>query len=388
MLQRNFFSAASARASAGHPMFRSSVLAAGALLVAMSSHAASDTLAANTARICNGVQQVDVEKAATTLLKKYPVDLMTLDTGDAAIPMTSRRVLMLWLLQHAPENPGVRMMHAELTHMLQGQVAQFQPSAPTTAENFLANDPGSAPVACTNAPFVATGAPAAAVAAATTDTTSARNPADRTWKERLRINGNPDQLNIERTDKAFATMDRAALNMTNNDIAKSTSRNIVIFAGYSLFKSAPNDKLNTFEVVPYAGVRQNTVTNTNTNARTSDTKTINAGVLSSFNFGRLDTRDADNFAIRPDYLYDSVDSSRLASLNFQYVPIREARLNDGIKLPINATLKPILIFQSRNGHYLGRGNGNTNVSKQDFFRLGAHNGLFGYHNEEERSEPR
>jgi hypothetical protein len=93
--------------------------------------------------------------------------------------------------------------------------------------------------------------------------------------------------------------------------------------------------------------------------------------------------------IRPDYLFDLQDDSRIASLNIQYVPtvntlVRIGSGESAFGLSLNTYrplwpgvvfLKPMLDFRIDSGFYTDRGLAAVAASHQDFFRLGGQTGL-------------
>lgn len=343
--------------------------------------------------LCNADRQLDKERLAAYLVKAYPVSTAYLSVGDNPAPLSSQRALAAWLLRkRAAESASggachgdscnVDRMAADLQGLLDGKDARFQPSGRTDAAGFFSAGNGVA-LSCGQAgaevalPHAAPAAMAAAsaVPAAASAAAPAQPPG---WMGPVRVRGNPDQLSIDRNNKAaYASVERAHVSLANDDVAQSRTNDVVVFAGYAFDKRALGGTGGTYEAVPYLGFKQNRVTAYGSDGAPSvtTTRTSQIGMLSAFHFTHPDSANTEDLTARPDYLLNSTDGSRLLTANFTLTPVRPGILNDFIRWDNGLAFKPILIGQSRNGIYIDRGNQTVYDQHQDFIRLGAQAGF-------------
>ncbi|NUU01280.1 hypothetical protein HNO84_06705 [Herbaspirillum robiniae] len=349
---------------------------------------------------CSPDLKVDKNRLAAYLIKTYPVSTAYLSVGDDAAPLSSPRALAAWLLKKraaekaagAPatgDSSNVDHMAEDLQALLDGKDGQFKTSGRANAQAFFSGD-NDAGLSCTVAeakPALPHAASAATmVAAAATGTAgqptvaaaAAPQPApEPTWLDHVRVRGNPDQLSIDRNNKAgYASVERARVTLANDDVAASRTNDIVAYAGYSFDKHPIGQAGSTYEAVPYVGVKQNRVTTYSATGNTvTTTRTSQIGMLSAFHFVHEGSPNTEDLTARPDYLINNTDGSRLLTLNFTLTPVRPGILNDFIRWNNGLAFKPILIGQSRNGTYIDRGDPSVYDQHQDFIRVGAQAGF-------------
>ncbi|ASU41408.1 hypothetical protein hmeg3_12090 [Herbaspirillum sp. meg3] len=356
--------------------------------------------------LCAPDLKVDKEKLAARLLAAYPVSTAYLSVGDHPAPLSSYRELASWLLKkQAADKAGGETCKGDscnaghiaedLQSLLDGKDAQFKPTSGAAAGSFF--DAGnqsslvcvksdvqlSLPHAASAASMTtasAAGSTAAASATATGAATSAVPASaaqEPSWLDPIRVRGNPDQLSVDRSNKAaYASVDRAHLTLANDDVAQSRTNDIVVYTGYSFDKRPMDGNGSTYEAVPYVGFKQNRVTTYNGGGVSVDTtRTGQIGMLSAFHFAHPGSANTEDLTARPDYLINSTDGSRLLTVNFTYTMVRPGILNDFIRWNNGLAFKPILIGQSRNGMYVDRGNPTVYDQHQDFIRLGAQAGF-------------
>lgn len=357
--------------------------------------------AADAAALCAADLNVDKEQLAARLLTAYPVSTAYLSVGDQPAPLSSFRALAAWLLKKqaaekatggACQGDSCNAGHIaqDLQHLLDGQDLQFKPTAGAVAATFFDADNRSnlvcaQPQARLSLPHATsaasmTTAPLAAVAAAGTSAPAPAATPEKPqpdWLDPVRVRGNPDQLSVDRSNKAaYASVDRAHLTLSNDDVAQSRTNDIVVYTGYSFDKRPMDSNGSTYEAVPYVGFKQNretTYTGNGTSVETSRSGQV--GMLSAFHFAHPDSANTEDLTARPDYLINSTDGSRLFTLNFTYTMVRPGRLNDFIRWDNGLAFKPILIAQSRNGMYVNRGDATVYDEHQNFIRLGVQAGF-------------
>lgn len=353
-------------------------------------------------RLCSPDLNIDKEKLAAYMLQKYPVSTAYLSAGAHPAPLQSNKALLHWLLvkraaartadANCDGGDACNLDHiaTDMQNMLDGRDGRLTPSAKTDPVHFFATqNPGFA-VHCAaadatpdlSAPAVA--APALATTAAPIPASAAAAPAAnpgpppaRSWTDDIRVRGNPDQLSIDRNDASgYSSVDKAQLDFANDDVAGSKTTDIVGYAGYAWLKSSFGDNGSTYQAIPYVGFKQNRVAvNSAGSTAITTSRTSDVGLLSSFHFAHAGDANSEDLNVRPDYLMDSSDGSRLLSINFTFTPIRKGSLNDLVPLSRGLSVKPILIGESRNGTYIDRGDPSVTDIHQDFLRLGAQAGF-------------
>lgn len=351
--------------------------------------------------LCSPDLRVDKDKLAAYLIKTYPVSTGYLSVGENAAPLNSPRALAAWLLKKraaeraagaaaSGDSSNVDHMADDLQSLLEGRDGQFKASGKVDAQAFFSggNDAGlscvtadarpALPHASSAAIMTAAAAPTGTAGQPTVAATSAAPPAPQpTWLDHVRVRGNPDQLSIDRNNKAgYASVERARVTLANDDVAASRTNDIVVYTGYSFDKRPIGAAGSTYEAVPYVGVKQNRVTVYNGNGQAvTTTRTSQVGMLSAFHFAHPGSPNTEDLTARPDYLINNTDGSRLLTLNFTLTPVRPGILNDFIRWNNGLAFKPILIGQSRNGTYVDRGDPGVYDQHQDFIRLGAQAGF-------------
>jgi hypothetical protein len=149
------------------------------------------------------------------------------------------------------------------------------------------------------------------------------------------VRGGADQLYILPESGAYSAVSKANINFTGDGGTHKQTVKLVGVVGYP-FKPADDDP-NTWLLVPYAGINKN-FTRTKGSAKAVTADTWNLGISYSFVrrsiFSGSDASITDSFVVRPDYLFNDQDGSRLGTLNLLYAPyVHPLHLNDAI--PIN-----------------------------------------------------
>jgi hypothetical protein len=371
----------------------------GAASLATANHAAAAEAADH---LCSPSLTVDKERLAGFMLKKYPVSTGYLSIGAQPAPLQSQRALLHWLLAKraatrsaAACNSGdagndacnVDHIATDMQNMLDGKNKQLTPSAATDPVKFFDTPDSSYPVRCAAADatpelsaVAASGPVLAGTLPATGGGTGAGSAASATpapvapsWLDKVRVRGNPDQLAIDKSDTAgYSSVDKAQFDFSDDSVANSKTNDVQAYVGYSLIKSSFGDSGSTYEAIPYVGYKQNRVVVSNAGVTTITTsRTSDVGLLSNFHFVHPGSTNTEDLNVRPDYLMDAENGTRLLSANFTYTVFRKGQLNDLIALPIRMSVKPILIGESRNGTYIDRGDATVAAAHQDFVRLGA-----------------
>ena len=376
----------------------------GAAALALSGHAAAQSAD----NICTPGLTVDKQKLAEYMLRKYPVSTAYLSVGAHPAPLQSQRALLHWLLaKHAAGDGGkganasdaanMERIATDMRNMLDGKSKQLIPSKPTDPVNYFGPTGGRFTVHCVTAdampdlsapaagaaaaaagegPALATAIPAASGGASSAPATPAPAPTP-TWLDKVRVRGNPDQLSVDKSNTAaYSSVDKAQVDLSNDSVANSRSNDVQAYVGYSWIKSSFGEPGSTYEAIPYVGYRQNRVAVYNPDGTViTTTRTSDVGLLSNFHFTHQDSSNTEDLSVRPDYLMDAENGSRLLSANLTYTMFRKGGLNDLIPTRFGLSVKPILIGESRNGTYIDRGDATVAATHQDFVRLGAQAGF-------------
>jgi hypothetical protein len=348
--------------------------------------------------LCSPGLTIDKEKLAEYMLRKYPVSTAYLSIGDHPAPLQSHRALLHWLLakraaagKQDQDGDAANVDHiaVDMRNMLDGKNKQLMPSAAVDPVRFFDTPDSSDPVRCATSdatpelsavgaagPALATAIPVASSGAASAPATPTP-AATPTWLDRVRVRGNPDQLSVDKSNAAgYASVDKAQIDFSNDSVANSRSNDVQAYVGYSWIKSSFGSNGSTYEAIPYVGYKQNRVAVYSPDGTTiTTTRTSDVGLLSSFHYVHPGSSDTEDLNVRPDYLMDAENGSRLLSANFTYTAFRKGGLNDLIPTRFGMSVKPILIGESRNGTYIDRGDATVAASHQDFVRLGAQVGF-------------
>jgi hypothetical protein len=189
-------------------------------------------------------------------------------------------------------------------------------------------------------------------------------------------------LNIDRSDKQdFGATSKANISTGGDNVAGSNTSRILGYIGYAI----PGTEMrngNRFEVVPYIGLNRNVVTvNTGSTAKPSHSDTADFGVLISKYVVSINDRGSvfgHAISLRPDYLADYVDGSRLFTLNLEYMPVINGLINTFIRMNHDqeiASIKPIFSVKNDNGAYVNHGSAAAASSNKNFIRVGVQLGF-------------
>jgi len=333
--------------------------------------------------ICAPNNFVDKEKLATYLLRKYPVSALAVATVATAEPRhlqqanSSQKLLAvllnnLELCKKSCTPSDVDLLggiSGDMIHVMLGHLSQsYKPTREVLPSELFGPDARNQ-IQCM---VTAEGRPIEAAGSLFTPP-----PAS---KSNFRVRGNANHLSIDRSSQQeFAATEKSIANLSNNHLTESKTTKLVGVIGYSI-PGAARDGVNgnRLEIIPYVGINRNVVNVSATSTvkpSLSDTRDI--GVLFS-KFTPIDSGAPEGYLIniRPDYLADYKTSSRLLSLNLEYVPVINSVLNSFIPLADGLIgLKPIFSVKNNYGHFSDRGDATVAASNRDYVRLGVQVGV-------------
>jgi hypothetical protein len=198
-----------------------------------------------------------------------------------------------------------------------------------------------------------------------------------------RIRGTSTDLYIDRSDtQSFAGSSKATISFANNGTAKSQTTQFTGDVGYNIptnFLSGHSG--DSIEIIPYAGINRDVVTVSNgSTVKPSTTDTADFGVIGStyliINSSPLAFGNQLN--LRPDYLFNFHDGSRILTFNIQYIPVMNNRVNSYFPIIHGsdnfASAELMLDFRSDNGTYTDRGTSNI-AAHTNFARIGGQAGV-------------
>jgi hypothetical protein len=210
----------------------------------------------------------------------------------------------------------------------------------------------------------------------------------------LRVRGSVDDLYIDRShENDFASASQATLSFADDGVKKTRTDTLTGVIGYNLseriFPSLRNNGLGQrIDVIPYVQANR-IILNTfaGSTATPNATETVDFGVTTDLFLVTPNGVDpwGHLLRIRPDYLYDLQDDSRIASLNLQYVPIVNTLVSMGddgfgslnsYRTLVSgvAFLKPIFDFRIDAGFYTDRGLPSVAADHVDYLRVGGQAG--------------
>jgi hypothetical protein len=212
---------------------------------------------------------------------------------------------------------------------------------------------------------------------------SARNSQDvtkvTTGKERpaiaIRVRGSADDLFVDQNSSTFNTLQKATLSYTDDDVKRKTTRNVTGVVGVAFkLSDDPIDKAENAdgytELVPYAGIASN-ISETGSSADSVTTNTREVGIAAN------SYHEQDDFAyviaVRPQWLWNLPDDSKLFTGSVVFEPISLAVLNSKIELSDDLAYQWILDARYNHGQYTSLGSRSESTS-QDFDRLGGRMG--------------
>ncbi|WP_157977937.1 hypothetical protein [Paraburkholderia kururiensis] len=369
------------------------------LVVSMScaypTSALAEALAAtdNETGICaNGV--VDKDKLALSLLQQYPVSAaaVSISSVDKLKNLSPQRQL------YANEDPcstascsasdkkNIGTGSFRIREMLLGyDRGNFIPTNPeATPFEYMSGPNEQSAIKCVNANASLGGSSEAKVV-----------KSGSTLLSQFRLRGSASALAVPRPDvlsgdagtpTPFSTTDKATFDLLQNSAAGSRTSNILTFVGYAIPTSLfdlDGAGGNTFSIIPYAGINRDIVSvSKGSSVKPSVSNTADFGVIGLFSFLEGDRNVEVNhvLSVRPDYLFDFHDGSRLATLNFIYTPVLQGIANTYAPISINVksgyfAYEPIFEVKSDIGHYTDRGLPGVSAGKKDFIRVGGEIGL-------------
>lgn len=194
-------------------------------------------------------------------------------------------------------------------------------------------------------------------------------------KSPFRVRGNADDLTVDRSDKvAFAATKKANVSFADDHTAGSRTTNFIGYIGYSFLFDQTGGQW--WQLIPYAGLNRNVV-------EVSDTSSVKPSRSSAAAVGALlsgylpgSGMYGSQLGVRPQFVADHEDGSRLAMVNLSFVPTWNGGLNDfGRISDSSAWRKLILELKSDSGWYTERGIEKVQAQHRDFWRLGGKAGI-------------
>lgn len=330
-------------------------------------------------QVCDQNNIVDKEKLAGYLLEKYPVSVLAVQSANVNTQASDFKQKLLAVLLTpnickdkcaASDQQYLDKINGNMSQVLAGfQRPAFVPTAPVDPSVYFSEPTEKNPITCgvKDGKFIQPpGLPL---------------ETPRTYTSRWRVRGDPNQLYVDSSDeKAFDATTKATIGIGEDNVARSKTSKAQGYLGYSFVREGRGG--NDLEVVPYLGVNRNVVTVAPGNAeKPSNNDTTDAGVLISkyivsiygggSAWGHL-------FNVRPDFLWNFADGSRLATLNLEYLPVKTSFINDFIRIGSGgggASFKPVLSIKNDYGHYTDRGNPTVAASNDNYDRAGPQLGV-------------
>jgi hypothetical protein len=337
--------------------------------------------------ICTAAHVVDKDKLTKYLFTKYPVSALAVEpSGDPALARWSsaRQILAGATLMHPetckncskPDIENLANIRTAMNLLLMGmQKESFAPSVAASPDVYFRGPNEENAIRCVTTP---SGGPVEAPGAVIADSNGAVSP--------LRVRGKPDDLYIDRGDAAtksnFASSSKAMFDISRDNVAKKAVYKVVFDVGYAFSLPMPSGRSGDYlNLIPYFGMNYNiTTVDTGSSAKPSINKTVDVGILfSTLLIGDQDIAPISHrFSLRPDYLFDLHDDSRLVSGQFIYTPIGLGVVNRYRSISGTtdfASYKVLFDLRNDNGIYTDRGNPTVAGDHQDFIRLGGQIGL-------------
>lgn len=333
--------------------------------------------------ICTDQNIVDKEKLTDYLLQKFPINARALPpTSDPhLLSLSLQRQLMVGPQLADPENcsrcsksdkENLRAIRGHMSQVLAGSLkSSYAPTADIDPEIYFAGSNATNQIAC----VVANGKPVEAP--------DAFFQPPQASASKFRVRGSATDLYVDRSSQQnFAAASKATINFVDDDVAKKRTDKMTATIGYSFTTSPFADMPWThLELIPYVGTNRTIVkVGSGSSSKPSATETANFGFLSSLYYaeesGILPFSHILN--VRPDFLLDLQDDSRLFTLNFQYVPVINKFLNSYRPLPGAAdfaSFKVIFDIRNDNGIYTDRGETGVRDQHKNFLRIGGQLGL-------------
>jgi hypothetical protein len=350
----------------------------GLLGAALSTAAAEPPFPPARALICTPASIVDKDKLVDYLVAKYPLSVLAFrqQDGDAVQPLRARLAALLGDPKScekgcAAQDAGyLRAINGNLALLLAKQSQPwYRPTADVSPADYLAGKNEDAAIAC--------GVPEDGLAA---EAPGAVLPPKKDGgpASRLRVRGDPGDLYIDQASADdFSASSKATLSYARDELADSRTIKSTAYIGYPIALSAGSgDKLA--QAVVYVGWDRNVARKGGAIVTDKSTDLAQVGLLySNFIFGSGLNPMGHRINIRPDYVADRFNGSRLIELQAEYIPTINGKLNDfiGLNPGRSLLLKPMLALRSTNGHYKRRSDTPTDDPQENFSRLGGEVGF-------------
>jgi hypothetical protein len=189
-----------------------------------------------------------------------------------------------------------------------------------------------------------------------------------------RFRGAPDALYLRRTADAFKAADKAQVSFSDDQVQNKRTKKLIGAVGYAFMPLDSNGAV--LQIVPYLGINDN-LTNVTGKATSYTANTRDAGTVISWQWpGPLIGPSFTNIiSIRPDFLWNNRNESRLMSLNASYIPIVGNLLNAQIVSDQQViAIRSIFDLRLDEGHFTDMGRA-TPGTLADYLRLGSRFGF-------------
>ena len=186
----------------------------------------------------------------------------------------------------------------------------------------------------------------------------------------IRVRGNTDSLYIDRDDPAFAIAAASAITISDDQTTDKRTDKVTLVVGW------PIALQQGWQVVPYVGINRDlSRPDGQPSSVTADTWQVGAAFSGAFHPGSSGGPAASHwFTVRPDYMGNDDDGSRLWTLNATWTPVVNGHLNDWRQLGgltgNRMSWRPMFDLRTVVGVFSRQGD-RTDEQSQDFWRIGT-----------------
>lgn len=282
----------------------------------------------------------------------------------------------------AADRKSLQGIRSQTMALLAGRVTGYVSSDSVSPEVFFAGANTDDAVTCTEAAYTN--------AAAAPSPTPPNEESGPTFIQRFEVRGAADQLAIGRPSTAGAAGDAssasgggafqattpATLSVLRDGVAKTNTYNMTGVFGVIALDTAPNSPDLGWKIVPYVGVNRTGVSAFTGPSKPATNNTFDTGVLVSNDFPVGDSTIL--VSVRPDYLWNYLNGSRVFTANFEVTPVVNGNLNDYLKyIPTSSQVGLQVLADARVdlGFYTRPGTNAQALMHPDYTRLGGMAGL-------------
>jgi hypothetical protein len=205
----------------------------------------------------------------------------------------------------------------------------------------------------------------------------------------IRVRGKVADLYIDRSQNDFKSTSQATLSFAGDGVAKTQTNTLTGVIGYAIPGVVGNERGQRGDLVPYVAVNRVIVNAfSGSKSKPSANETVSLGVTGSLFLNNETGTFGQIINLRPDFLFDLQDDSRLASLNLQWIPIAgellETSGDSSFHLGLNyfhplwpgvVSYKPLFDLRLDGGTYTDRGLPAVAHTHVDYLRVGGMAGI-------------